>query len=277
MTMMPLGVQQGDCLQLLSSLPADTIPLAFCDPPYNIGFDYGGEYDDTMSASEYKRWSRSWLEQVHRVLHPHGTFWLAIGDEWAADLICEARSLGFHLRSWIIWYYTFGVNCDKKFTRSHAHLLYFTKHRTQFTFNANDIRVPSAREAVYRDKRAKPGGRLPDDTWILRPQQLPDAFSAEGDVWFIPRICGTHKQREPGMPTQMPEQLLGRIIRACSNPGDYVLDPMAGSGTSLAVAKKLGRRYLGYEQSAAFYQRARARVRGAREGDPLDGKVPQGG
>ena len=125
------------------------------------------------------------------------------------------------------------------------------KDPDEFTFNAEAIRVPSARQLVYGDRRANPTGRLPDDTWILRPQDLPDGFTAEEDTWYFPRVCGTFKERAGWHGCQMPEQLLGRIIRACSNPGELVLDPFAGSGTTLAVAKKLGRRYLGFELSPA--------------------------
>ena len=98
-----------------------------------------------------------------------------------------------------------------------------------------------------RDRRANPAGRLPDDTWILRPQDLPDGFRPDEDTWYFPRVCGTFKERAGWHGCQMPEQLLGRIIRACSNEGELVLDPFAGSGTTLAVAKKLGRRFLGFE------------------------------
>src|SRR5262249_51242189 len=157
---------------------------------------------------------------------------------------------------WVIWFYTFGVHCTLKFTRSHAHLFHFVKDRKSFTFNAKEIRVPSARQLVYADKRAVPGGRTPDDTWmtppplppdvptrdgfVLRPQDIPDKFPPHSDVWFFSRVAGTFGERRGWHGCQMPEQLLGRIIRACSNPGDLVLDPFGGSGTTLAVAKKLG-------------------------------------
>jgi len=267
----------GDCLEKMREMDDESVHLAFADPPFNVGFDYGDEYDDNLSASEYSRWSRDWIEQVHRVLHRHGAFWLAIGDEWAADLVCCARSLGFHQRSWVVWYYTFGVNSPSKYTRSHAHMLYFTKTKTKYTFNRDAARVPSARALVYNDKRANPKGRLPDDTWILRPQDLSqEAFPEFGDTWHIPRIAGTFSQRIEDAPNQMPEQLLGRIIRHCSNEGEIVMDPFAGTGTTCAVAKKLGRQYLGYEQSQLFLDGARRRVRACRQGDPLDGPIPQG-
>jgi site-specific DNA-methyltransferase (adenine-specific) len=177
----------------------------------------------------------------------------------------------------VIWYYTFGVNSTRKYTRSHAHLLYFTKCKTVFTFNVNDCRVPSARAMVYNDKRANPDGRLPDDTWIIRPQELDqDAFPEFGDTWHIPRIAGTFNQRIEGAPNQMPEQLLGRIIRHCSAEGEIVMDPFLGTGTTCAVAKKLGRGYVGIEQSKTFLDGARRRIRACKAGDPLDGPIPQG-
>src|SRR6202007_242557 len=114
------------------------------------------------------------------------------------------------------------------------------------------IRVPSARQLVYADRRAHPTGRLPDGTWILRPQDLLDGFNASEDTWYFPRVCGTFKERAGWHGCQMPEQLLGRIIRACSHEGDLVLDPFAGSGTTLAVAKKLGRHFLGFELSEQY-------------------------
>ncbi len=124
---------------------------------------------------------------------------------------------------------------------------------------------------VYADRRANPVGRLPDDTWILRPQDFPDGFAADEDTWYFPRVCGTFKERTGWHGCQMPEQLLGRIIRGCSNEQDLVLDPFAGSGTTLAVAKKLGRRFVGFELSEQYVLRVKDRLAKARVGDPLEG------
>jgi len=247
------------------------VHLAFADPPFNIGYDYDA-YDDRLSADAYLDWSRRWMGEVARALRPDGTFWLASGDEYAAELkVIATRELGLTCRSWVVWYYTFGVNCKQKFSRSHAHLFHFVRDAARFTFNTAAIRVPSARELVYGDKRANPTGRLPDDTWILRPQDLPDGFGAAEDTWYFPRICGTFKERSGWHGCQMPEQLLGRIVRASSNEGDTVLDPFGGSGTTLAVAKKLGRSYLGMELSDAYADRIAARLAEIAVGDPLDG------
>ena len=209
---------------------------------------------------------------MQRVLSADGTFWLAIGDEYAAELkVMATRELGFACRSWVVWYYTFGVNCKNKFSRSHAHLFHFVRDPQAFTFNADQIRVPSARELVYGDKRANPKGRLPDDTWILRPQDLAEGFGPEENTWYFPRVCGTFKERSGWHGCQMPEQLLGRIIRSCSHEGDVVLDPFGGSGTTLAVAKKLGRSFLGFELSEAYAARIEERLTGIAAGDQLDG------
>jgi site-specific DNA-methyltransferase (adenine-specific) len=170
-----------------------------------------------------------------------------------------------------VWYYTFGVNCKAKFSRSHAHLFHMVKQADDFTFNADVIRVPSARQLVYGDRRANSKGRLPDDTWILRPQDVPESFASDEDTWYFPRVCGTFKERAGWHGCQMPEQLLGRIIKACSNEGELVLDPFAGSGTTLAVAKKLKRRFVGFELSPEYAARVEARLQAIAPGDPLDG------
>ena len=276
-----------DCVAGMARLPDGSVDLAFADPPFNIGYQYD-VYEDRQAADDYLQWCRQWIGQLHRVLKPDGTFWLAIGDEFAAELkVMAQREVGFICRSWVVWYYTFGVNCTKKFSRSHAHLLHFVKDAKRFTFNSKEIRVPSARQTVYGDGRANPDGRLPDDTWIippraietiagentytLRPQDVPNSLQPEEDTWYFPRVAGTFKQRAGWHGCQMPEQLLGRIIRACSNPDELVFDPFGGSGTTLAVAKKLNRRFLGFELSPEYAANIKKRLSTIEPGDPLDG------
>jgi site-specific DNA-methyltransferase (adenine-specific) len=262
---------QGDCIKELAKLEAGSVDLVFADPPFNIGYEYDA-YDDRKEADEYLAWSRQWMEGVQKALKPNGTFWLAIGDDFAAELkVLAQRDLGFRCRSWVIWYYTFGVNCTKKFSRSHTHLFHFVKSPRSFTFNADAIRVPSARQLVYADGRANAKGRLPDDTWILRPQDVTEGFDAKQDTWYFPRVCGTFKERAGFHGCQMPEQLLSRIIRVSSNPGELVLDPFAGSGSTLVVAKKLERDYLGFELSKNYANRVRKRLANVAAGDAVDG------
>jgi DNA modification methylase len=264
-------VHNQDCIAAMRRMESESIDLVFADPPFNIGYQYD-VYDDCRDDDDFVSWCRDWMTEVVRVLKPAGTFWLAIGDEYAAELkVLMQRELHLVCRSWVVWYYTFGVNCKYKFSRSHAHLFYMVKDPLNFTFNVDAVRVPSARQLVYGDHRANPQGRLPDDTWILRPQDLPDGFQPLEDTWYFPRVAGTFKERAGFHGCQMPEQLLGRIIRACSHEGEIVLDPFAGSGTTLAAAKKLGRRYLGYELSAEYTRLIKQRLRGIVPGHTLDG------
>src|SRR5205809_1376621 len=110
---------------------------------------------------------------------------------------------------------------------------------------------------------------MPDDTWILRPQDLPAGFTPDHDLWYFPRVCGTFKERAGWHGCQMPEQLLGQIIKACSNPGETVLDPFGGSGTTLAVAKKLDRRFIGFELSKGYARKIETRLSSIQVGEPL--------
>ncbi len=258
-----------DCIKGMSQIDPGTINLAFADPPFNIGYKYD-VYEDRKKADDYLDWTRQWGKALVRTLKPTGTFWLAIGDDFAAELkLIFQRELGLVCRSWVIWYYTFGVNCKAKFSRSHTHLFHFVKDPKSFTFNVDNIRVPSARQLVYGDARANSKGRLPDDTWILRPQDLPEGFQQDEDVWHEPRICGTFKDRAGFHGCQMPEALLGRIITASSNPGETVLDPFGGSGTTLIVAKKLGRRFIGFELSTNYAEQIQTRLKQTKAGQSL--------
>jgi site-specific DNA-methyltransferase (adenine-specific) len=248
----------GDCLRHLAGLQAGSVELAFADPPFNIGYEYD-VYDDRQDRDSYLAWTEKWLAAVRRVLSPTGSFYVAIGDEYAAEIKIRLDRLGLTLRNWIIWHYTFGVSCTRKFNRSHAHIFYYVVDPRRFTFNADAVRVPSARQTTYADKRANPTGKVPDDTWVVRPQEDERFFPAQGDTWYVPRVCGTFKERT-GHPCQMPEAVLERIVRVSSNPGDLVLDPFAGSGTTLAVARRLGRRYLGIELSPEYAEAVRQRL-----------------
>jgi site-specific DNA-methyltransferase (adenine-specific) len=266
-------ILQGDSIKTLNDGPEGWVDLVFADPPFNIGYLYHG-YNDERNDKEYLDFSRDWMSAVHRSLKPTGSFFLAIGDEYAADLcVIAKRDVGFHLRNWIIWHYTFGQQPKNKFARSHTHILYFTKDPKVFTFNPDAVRVPSARQTTYGDARANPKGKLPDDLWfldpgtfVLRPQEAPQPlFAGESDTWNVSRVCGTFKEREGWHGCQMPIAVLDRIIKAASNPGDVVLDPFNGSGTTVVAAALLGRQYVGIDQSAEYVDYARKRLQHALE------------
>lgn len=258
------AIRPGDCVPLLRQQGKGSVNLVFADPPFNIGREKYDNYDDKRPRDEYLKWSAEWIKGIHHVLHQHGSFWLAIGDGLVSELDVQAKEQGFHKRGHVIWLYTFGVNCARNFTRAHTHLLYYTKSKTRYVFNENDpeLRVPSARQLVYNDKRAHPNGRLPDDVWVLRPQELANAFNGHSDAWLQSRICGTFKERIKGSDNQMPLPIMERIIRATSNPGDLVLDPFGGTFTTGEAAIRLGRSFLGFEISKAFCERGTKRLTG---------------
>lgn len=174
------------------------------------------------------------------MLAPAGSMWVAIGDDFAAELRGLLDAAGLWRRNWVVWRYTFGVYCPGKFGRDHTHLFYYTADAKRRTWNPDAIRVESARQRLG-DKRADPRGRVP------------------GDVWEFPRLPGNAKERT-GHPCQMPAAILERVILATSDPGDVVLDPFTGSGTTVATAKRLGRRFVGCELSADYAEAARSRV-----------------
>jgi site-specific DNA-methyltransferase (adenine-specific) len=238
----------GDCVAALATCKEPFADLIFADPPFNIGYKYD-LYRDRRKYEEYRDWTEQWMRACQKVLKPKGSFWVAIGDDYAAEVRIIGRKLDLNLRNWIIWHYTFGQNTQRKFARSHTHLFYWTADERQFVFNDSAVRIPSARQTTYADRRANPRGKLPDD------------------VWSFSRVCGTFHERVAWHPCQMPEKVLERIILACSNPGDLVLDPFSGSGTTCAVAARLGRHYLGIELSATYADQSRRRI-----ADTLDGR-----
>jgi site-specific DNA-methyltransferase (adenine-specific) len=266
-------VWTGDCVKLLDRMPEASVDLAFADPPFNIGYEYD-VYQDRRGKAEYLEWTDKWLAAVRRTLKPTGSFWVANGDEYAAEVKVRLDALGLTMRNWIVWHYTFGVNCAKKFNRSHAHIFYYVVDPKLCTFHADAVRVPSARMTTYADRRANPVGKLPDDTWVLRPQETDDHFQSDSDTWYVSRVCGTFKERT-GHPCQMPEGVLERIVRVASSEGELVLDPFAGSGTTLAVAKRLRRRYLGIELSESYADAVRERLLAVRPDPAKPLSVPR--
>jgi site-specific DNA-methyltransferase (adenine-specific) len=253
----------GDTIATLNALPAGFADLVFADPPYNIGFKYD-QYHDAREDDDYVSFTHQWVDAAIRATRPTGSLFLMIGDEYAAEMRMHLKSHekkgSVFFRNWIIWHYTFGQNCKAKFNRSHVSIFYVTRDEKNFTFHGDKIRIPSARQTTYADTRANPKGKLPDDTWVLRPQEEEAAFKPDDDTWYNSRLCGTFKERVDWHPCQIPQKLLHRIITVASNPGDLVLDPFSGSGTTALAAKSLGRNYLGVELSPDYAAKTKARL-----------------
>ncbi len=232
----------GDCIELLGGAGEPFADLVFADPPFNIGYQYD-HYHDKQKKDKYLHWTRDWMAACVNILKPRGSFYIAIGDEYAAHVRIIGEELGLHVRNWIIWHYTFGQQTKNKFARAHAHIFYFVKDEKEFTFNEHAVRLPSDRQLIYNDKRANAVGKMPDDVWNT-----------------YARVCGTFKERQGWHPCQMPELLLARIIAASSNPGGLVLDPFNGSGTTAAAALQLGRDYCGFDISENYVENTKKRL-----------------
>lgn len=232
----------GDCIKILSKVDKPFADLIFADPPFNIGYKYD-KYHDKVESKSYIAWTEDWMSVCKKVLKPHGSFYIAIGDAHAANVKIIADELGLFLRNWIIWHYTFGQQTKNKFARSHTHIFYFVNDKKNFTFNDYAIRVPSDRQLIYDDRRANRLGKMPDDVW--------SEYS---------RVCGTFRERTGWHPCQMPQTVLKRIISASSNPGDCILDPFSGSGTTAAASLQLGRNYVGIEISKEYVSKAGKRL-----------------
>jgi site-specific DNA-methyltransferase (adenine-specific) len=239
-------VHHGDCVAGLAGLERGSVDLIFADPPYNIGIDYGeGARADRRPSVEYVAWMRDWINAAALALSPTGSLWIVCGQEQSADHDKAIQAAGLTIRNRITWYETFGNNCQKKFNRTSRPVYYAVKNSRHFTFNRDAVTTPSARQTKYRDRRAAAGGKLLDD------------------VWTIPRVCGTHRARVAGVPTQIPEEMLRRVVLCSSNPDDLVVDPFTGSGTTGAVSVKHGRRFVGWELREQFVAIARSRIAAA--------------
>lgn len=237
----------GDCIEELGKVQEPFADLIFADPPFNIGYKYD-KYNDKVKSHNYIAWTRDWMSACAGVLNPAGSFYVAIGDDYAAHVRLIGEELGLTLRNWIVWHYTFGQQTKMKFARAHTHIFYFIKDAKNYTFNDHAVRVPSDRQLVYNDKRANPRGKMPDDVWT--------EFS---------RVCGTFNERQGWHPCQMPESLLMRIVAVSSNPGDVVFDPFAGSGTTAVAACLMDRKYSGMDISENYVENMKKRLAGAKK------------
>lgn len=240
-------IHHGDALEVLGTIDTGTVDLIFADPPYNIGKDFDGIHD-RVEESEYFDWCWKWLEECHRVLQANGTFYLMNSTQNMPrlDLYCREK---FEILSRIVWSYdSSGVQARKFYGSLYEPILHMVKDPKDYTFNADDILV----EAKTGAKR-----RLID--YRKNPPQPYSTTKVPGNVWEFPRVRFKMDEYE-NHPAQKPEALLERVIRASSNPGALVLDPFAGSFSTGAVARRLGRRSISIERNETYVKAGLRRV-----------------
>jgi len=229
----------GDCRDVLANLPdKGEVDLIFADPPFNWDVPYE-EWHDGMPRAEYERFTFDWLDGCIEALSPTGSLWVNIPDDTAAEIVVHLKRRGLTMINWCCWHFRFGQNRNSSFIMSKVHALYFAKDPDERTWNPDAILEPSDRATIYNDPRTQAketnkGMRVPMDVWY-------------GKYWG--RIQGNNKERRHLHHNQIPEVYLERVIRACSNQGDLVLDPFLGSGTTSTVARAWKRRSIGIEFS----------------------------
>lgn len=247
-------VYVGDCREVLPRIPevrGHEVDLVFADPPFNWSRAYD-EWDDKMPRNDYLDFTYDWLDLCVGALREHGAIWVNIPDDTCAEIVLHLKQRGLTMVNWCVWHYRFGQNTKSRFINSKVHALYFVRNPRNRRWNAEEVLEISDRASTYFDPRTMnkrdglpAGRRVPMDVWY-------------GEYWG--RIQGNNKERRPGHDNQLPEVYLERVIRATSNPGDLVLDPFLGSGTTGVMARALGRGFIGTEFSAANAKRAFQRI-----------------
>lgn len=255
-TALPLDrLLQGDCIAQMRALPARSVDMIFADPPYNL--QLGGDlhrpdgsfvdavtdaWDKFDTFAAYDRFTRAWLAEARRLLKPSGTLWVIGSYHNIFRVGTAVQDLGFWILNDIVWRKANPMPNFKgtRFTNAHETLIWASMgEKARYTFNYRSLKT------------------------------LNDELQMRSD-WEFPICGGQERLKKNGVkvhPTQKPEALLYRVLLACTKPGDVVLDPFFGTGTTGAVAKRLGRRWIGIEREDGYCEAARERIAAAL---PLD-------
>jgi modification methylase len=242
----------GDCRHELPRLPAESVDLVFADPPYNLQLERDllrpnntvvdgvhHAWDKFVSFADYDRFTRAWLAECRRILKPNGAIWVIGTYHNIFRLGAALQDLGFWIQNDIVWRKTNPMPNfrGKRFTNAHETLIWAGRdQKSRVTFN-------------YEAMKA-----------------LNDDLQMRSD-WLLPICSGPERLKNGGKkahPTQKPEALLHRVLVATTDPGDIVLDPFFGTGTTGVVAKRLGRRWLGIERDPLYAAAAAKRIAAVR-------------
>ena len=246
---LPLGqILSGDCIEAMRGLPSASIDMIFADPPYNL--QLGGDlarpdgshvdavtdaWDKFDSFATYDRFTREWLAQARRILKPSGSLWVIGSYHNIFRVGAQMQDMGFWILNDIVWRKANPMPNFKgtRFTNAHETLIWASMgEKAKYTFN-------------YRTMKT-----------------LNDELQMRSD-WVLPICGGQERIRKDGVkahPTQKPEALLYRVMLATTKPGDVVLDPFFGTGTTGAVARRLGRQWIGCERESVYRDVALERI-----------------
>lgn len=249
-----IKILEGDTISLFKRLDDSSVDLIIADPPYNLGKDYGNNHD-LKGLEEYLTFSLEWIKEAKRVLKNTGTIYVFMGFRFISYLYdILDQKMGLFFNSWITWHYTQGMGKKIGFSPRHDDILMFTKSN-DFIFNLEDIRIPQK----YFRKRNNMLGANP------------------GDVWQFSHIHYSNPEREKH-PTQKPEALIKRMVLASSKENSVVLDPFAGSGTTLRVCQQLNRKCIGFEKNPEYVKLIKNRLSkdftGFDSEDPRINRIP---
>ena len=233
----------GDSLKIMRLMKSESVDLIFVDPPYNIGKDFGNSKDKWDDVDSYIKWCKEWIDACMRILKPNGTMYFMTATQHMPYLDVYV-SRNYHVLSRIIWAYdSSGVQSKKMFGSLYEPILMATKSMdAAYTFNADDIMV-----------EAKTGAKRKLIDYRKDPPQPYSTKKVPGNVWQFPRVRFRMDEYE-NHPTQKPEALLERIVRASSKEGDIVFDPFAGSFTTCAVAARLNRKTIGIDLNRDYFE-----------------------
>lgn len=245
-----IDIRIGDCREVLKEVPSESVKLVVTSPPYNIGKPYG-KYKDKVALNDWEDLINDVTKEVHRILTPDGSFFLNLSpvpfgnDKEILPLPFIGYQImkdnGFYLRNMITWTFNNMQNCVNRLSGRYENILWGVKDINNYVFNLDEIRIPYI---TKNDKRLEGGkGRNPTD------------------VWYFDRVNNmTKKKLNLTHPTVYPLEMIMRILKMSSNPGDTILDPFVGSGTSLVAAKILGRNGIGIEIDKNFAKEIQMRL-----------------
>lgn len=255
-------IYQGDSISWLQSIESESVDLIFADPPYNIK---KASWDNFESHEAYIEWSLRWIAEASRVLKPTGSMYICGFSEILADLK-YLSSKYFATSRWLIWHYKNKANLGNDWGRSHESILHLRKSKKfriaeidylRIPYGAHTLKYPSRQQAV-----TSAYGKGKKQEWSPHPMG-----AKPKDVIEIPTTCNGMNEKTPH-PTQKPEELLRKLIFAGSHPGDLVLDPFSGSGTTAVVSAQLGRKFLACDLDQQYNSWAAQRLQRLQERTP---------